>query len=110
MIQQVSVRTSDRIITMVGISLGQRDGCVVESVTPALATRINAALSGPNSGLRLSAEHAVLDVLPAAAPLPAEPDPQTELEEALTAATDFASLKAALLGSVRKGKVAGRAK
>ncbi len=85
MIKEVSVRTVDRIITMTGVSLGARDGCVIEGVTAAEAEKIQRALATPNGGVRLSLDHLSVEALPAPKPVTVI-DPKIALKLELAAA------------------------
>lgn len=115
---EVSVRTSDRVVEQIGTSLGQRDGCANENIDAATEQAIRDALAQPNGGVTLSEDHATVTALPAAS-APARVDHSAELARAITAVDTslildvptkraIDALKAALLGEVRPGRVAGR--
>lgn len=102
----VSVRTVDRVIIQYGTNVGDRDDAGRLEVDDTTADAVLTALAQPNGGVLLH-EDGRVEALAYVAPV-APPDPNDELRAAIEGATDFASLKAALLGVTRPAQVAGR--
>ena len=98
------------------ISTGERTNVIFKSEAISGDTDSQRADIGGGLGWALEDTEAVtvlVDPGPGnvAQPVPvvvAQPDPDVELTRAIEAATDFASLKAALLGNKSRGMVKGR--
>ena len=104
---QISRRQSDGLIVQHGESVGEREGCDIVDLDDATAELVLAALAQPNGGVTITKDHKTVNALPAPAPAPVS-DPDADRRTAIEAATTLNELKAALLGTNRPARVAGR--
>lgn len=63
---QISKRLSDHIVVQFGVSLGQRDGCVIEALSAPESAALSALLAEPNGGIAF--ENGQFTALPVQSP------------------------------------------